>query len=72
MVKIIESKRTNLKMTQCKLSAQDFIKNAFTPQIAVLCSPLVNDLCRKNNLSFVELVQPFCQLNAEGIYMKHT
>lgn len=45
---------------------QEFIKNAFTPQIAVMCSPTVEQICQKNNLSFIELCQPFCKLNSDG------
>lgn len=55
-------------MAQCKLTPEEFIKNAFTPQIAVLCSSSVDQICQKNNLSFVELVQPFCKLSADGNY----
>ncbi|KAF5284757.1 hypothetical protein FQA39_LY04482 [Lamprigera yunnana] len=58
-------------MSHSKLSSQDFIKNAFTPQIAVLCSPFVDVVCQKNNLTFVELVQPFCKLNSDA-YLQDT
>lgn len=53
-------------MAQCALSAHEFIQNAFKPTVAVLCSPKAEAVCQKNNLSFVEMVQPFCKLNAEG------
>lgn len=53
-------------MAQCKQTAPEFIQNTFSPQIAVLCSADAEHLCQKNNLSFVELVQPFCRLNTEG------
>ncbi|KAF5273376.1 hypothetical protein FQR65_LT04668 [Abscondita terminalis] len=58
-------------MSYLKLSSYDFIKNAFTPQIAVMCSPAVDQMCEKNNLTFVELVQPFCKLNSE-VYLQDT
>ncbi|KAB0801109.1 hypothetical protein PPYR_05463 [Photinus pyralis] len=58
-------------MSHSKLSSQDFIKNTFTPQIAVLCSPAVDSICQKNNLSFTELVQPFCKLNSD-VYLQDT
>ncbi|KAK5639608.1 hypothetical protein RI129_012100 [Pyrocoelia pectoralis] len=58
-------------MSHSKLSSQDFIKNTFTPQIAVLCSPAVDNICQKNNLSFTELVQPFCKLNSD-VYLQDT
>ncbi|XP_076235516.1 trafficking protein particle complex subunit 8 homolog l(3)76BDm isoform X2 [Calliopsis andreniformis] len=53
-------------MAQCKLTPREFISNAFSPQIATVCSPMADATCQKNNLSFVELLQPFCKLNTEG------
>lgn len=53
-------------MAQCKLTPREFISNAFSPQIAAVCSPVADVTCQKNNLSFVELLQPFCKLNTEG------
>ncbi|KAJ8303461.1 hypothetical protein KUTeg_019857 [Tegillarca granosa] len=54
------------KMAQCKHTAQDFTQNTFSPHVAVLCSPDAEALCQKNNLTFVELVQPFCRLTTEA------
>ncbi|XP_076762823.1 trafficking protein particle complex subunit 8 homolog l(3)76BDm [Xylocopa sonorina] len=53
-------------MAQCKLTPREFISNAFSPQIAAVCSTIADAVCQKNNLSFVELLQPFCKLNTEG------
>ena len=53
-------------MAECKLTAEEFVKNTFAPTIAVLCSSDAERLCQKNNLSFVELIQPFCRLTTEG------
>ena len=53
-------------MAQCKQNAQEFVQNTFNPHLAVLCSPDAEVLCQKNNLTFVELVQPFCRLTSEG------
>ncbi|KOC70233.1 Trafficking protein particle complex subunit 8 [Habropoda laboriosa] len=53
-------------MAQCKLTPREFISNAFSPQIAAVCSAAADTVCQKNNLSFVELLQPFCKLNTEG------
>ncbi|CAH2050377.1 unnamed protein product, partial [Iphiclides podalirius] len=47
-------------------SAQEFIQNSFSPIIAVLCSPRINTLVSKNNLTFSELLQPFASLDWEG------
>ncbi|GJQ66108.1 hypothetical protein Trydic_g5778 [Trypoxylus dichotomus] len=55
-------------MAQCKLTPQEFIKNSFTPQVAVICSSKAEETCRKNNLSFTELLQPFCKLGTEAHY----
>ncbi|KAK3085582.1 hypothetical protein FSP39_005648 [Pinctada imbricata] len=53
-------------MALCKQAAQDFIQNTFSPNVAVLCSPDAEILCQKNNLTFVDLVQPFCRLTTEA------
>lgn len=53
-------------MAQCKQNPQEFIRNAFTPQIAVMCTPAAEKCCQKNNLTFVELLQPFSRLTSEG------
>ncbi|KAK4309286.1 hypothetical protein Pmani_019075 [Petrolisthes manimaculis] len=52
-------------MAQCKLTPHEYIQNAFAPQVAILCSEDADNLCLKNNLRFVELIQPFCRLNNE-------
>lgn len=53
-------------MAQCKLTPHEYVQNAFAPQVAVLCSEDADNLCLKNNLRFVELIQPFCRLNSES------
>ena len=53
-------------MAQCKVAAKDFIINAFSPQVAAVCSNNAEATCQKNNLSFIELLQPFCRINTEG------
>lgn len=53
-------------MAHQKLSPQEFIQNSFCPLVAAMCSPLIEQTCRKNNLSFTEMVQPFCKLNTEA------
>ncbi|RZF40599.1 hypothetical protein LSTR_LSTR007482 [Laodelphax striatellus] len=53
-------------MANLKLSSHDFIQNSFCPLIATFCSPKVDQTCRKNNLSFTELVQPFCKIGSEA------
>ncbi|CAG5099865.1 Similar to TRAPPC8: Trafficking protein particle complex subunit 8 (Homo sapiens) [Cotesia congregata] len=53
-------------MAQCKLTPREFISNAFSPQIGAVCSAAADAVCQKNNLSFIELLQPFCNLTTEG------
>lgn len=53
-------------MAQCRSTPQEFIRDAFTPQIAVMCTPEVQKSCAKNNLDFSELLQPFSKLVNDG------
>ncbi|UJR31903.1 hypothetical protein I4U23_019377 [Adineta vaga] len=55
-------------MAQTKKSVSEFIQDAFCPTIAVLCSYDAESICRKNNLTFAELIQPFCRLPSEVSY----
>ncbi|GIY59385.1 trafficking protein particle complex subunit 8 [Caerostris darwini] len=52
-------------MATCKQTAYELIQDVFSPCIAVLCSSDVEQICAKNNLTFVQMVQPFCRLNTE-------
>jgi len=53
-------------MAQCRQSASEFIRDAYSPMVAVLASQDAERICHKNNLSFTELIQPFCRLSAEA------
>ncbi|XP_035678676.1 trafficking protein particle complex subunit 8-like isoform X2 [Branchiostoma floridae] len=53
-------------MAKCSQTAREFIQNAFGPAVAVQCSPDAEQVCQKNNLSFVEMVRPFCKLTTEA------
>ena len=53
-------------MAQCTQSAFEFIQSAFCPMVAVMCSEDAEKVSQKNNLSFVEMVRPFCHLTSEG------
>ncbi|XP_077503967.1 trafficking protein particle complex subunit 8 homolog l(3)76BDm isoform X1 [Amblyomma americanum] len=48
-------------MNANKRTAEDFIQGVFAPTVTVQCSSDAEDVCRRNNLSFAELLQPFCQ-----------
>lgn len=45
----------------------DFIRGIFCPHVAVLCSEKAQEMCRKNNLSFSDLLNPFARLT-DGKY----
>uniref|UniRef100_A0A672YVX3 Trafficking protein particle complex 8 n=1 Tax=Sphaeramia orbicularis TaxID=375764 RepID=A0A672YVX3_9TELE len=53
-------------MAQCVHSVQEFVQDSFVPMVAVLCSEEAERVTRKNNLSFDELLRPFCRLTSEG------
>nr|XP_054772074.1 trafficking protein particle complex subunit 8-like [Lytechinus pictus] len=55
-----------MRMAQCSQSAREFIQNTFGPTVAVACSHDAEVLAQKNNLSFVEMVRPFCRLTSEA------
>ncbi|CAG9759362.1 unnamed protein product [Ceutorhynchus assimilis] len=59
-------------MAQSNLGPQDFIKDAFTPQIAVMCTQAVRKCCEKNHLDFTELLQPFSKLTNDVSYKDST
>jgi hypothetical protein len=40
------------------------IKKSYSLQVAVRCTPGADAICRKNQLTFCELVEPFCHLNS--------
>ncbi|CAF0762410.1 unnamed protein product [Brachionus calyciflorus] len=52
-------------MSQRTKSEHDFFRDCFCPKISVCCSYDAEVICRKNNLTFVELVQPFTRFNGE-------
>lgn len=53
-------------MARLGKTAQEFIQDSFSPIIAVLCSPKVENVVSKNNLSFTEMLQPFASMDWEG------
>uniref|UniRef100_H2Z0H9 Trafficking protein particle complex subunit 8 n=1 Tax=Ciona savignyi TaxID=51511 RepID=H2Z0H9_CIOSA len=52
-------------MSQCMQTSDSFIKTTFGPRVAVLCSQDAEIISRRNNLSFAELIRPFCSINSE-------
>lgn len=53
-------------MAQSFQNVQEFIQDSFVPMVAVLCSEEAQRITSKNNLSFAELLRPFCRLTSEG------
>ena len=54
------------KLTKTKkILPQEWIQDYFNPVIGVLSTPEVNGLCHKNNLSMVEMLEPFARLTTD-------
>ncbi|CAB3370693.1 Hypothetical predicted protein [Cloeon dipterum] len=53
-------------MTTSKQPVMELIHSAFPPLVAALVSPLAEDACKRNNLNFVEMLQPFCTLPGDA------
>ena len=53
-------------MAKCFQTATEFVQSMFSPMVAVLTSDDAEAVCQKNDLSFVELIRPFCQLSGDG------
>lgn len=53
-------------MAKLKWDNHEFISNSFSPQIAVASTSSAEAICRKNALTFIELLTPFCKLSTEG------
>eukprot|EP00117_Sycon_ciliatum_P046803 scpid5573/ scgid3607/ Trafficking protein particle complex subunit 8; Protein TRS85 homolog len=53
-------------MAHTAQSWQELIPDVFCPHIAVMCTKDAEAACKKNNLTFVEMMRPFCQLTCEA------
>lgn len=57
----------NLTSSGSNISPKELIQSAFSsPLIGSTCSPAAEELCLKNNLNFVTLIQPFSKISTEG------
>lgn len=56
-----------IHLTGQNLLSQKNVQNAFSPLVAVECSPLAEEICLKNNVLFVEMLQPFSELTSDGM-----
>lgn len=55
-----------IHITNQNFTTKEVIQNVFSPLIGAICSPQAEELCHKNNLNFVEMLQPFSKLSADG------
>lgn len=61
--------KPTITMAHIKTSPQEFIREAFPPMIAVMHTPGVDDVCKKNNLNFIQLIKPFSKTTVESKYL---
>lgn len=59
-------------MSTSKQPVSELIHAAFPPLVAALVSPKAEEACAKNNLNFVEMLQPFCTLPSDGKFLEQT
>lgn len=55
-----------IHLTSQNFTSKDIVQNVFSPLVGVICSPQADEICYKNNLSFVEMLQPFSKLTTDG------
>lgn len=58
--------KSTIAMAHIKTTPQEFIREAFPPMIAVMHTPGVDDVCKKNNLNFIQLIKPFSKTTVES------
>ena len=59
------------KSTSRRISASEWIQDHFSPVVGVLSSTDAEALCRKNNLSMVEMLQPFARVKIIVCHLFH-
>ncbi|XP_067647513.1 trafficking protein particle complex subunit 8 [Eurosta solidaginis] len=55
-----------IHLTGQNFNAPEIIQNMFSPLVGVISSPVANEVCARNNLSFVEILQPFAKLLSDA------
>lgn len=55
-------------MAQSLYDVDTIFKRTYSLQVAVRCTSSAEDLCRKNSLTFCELVEPFSHLSSPGMH----
>lgn len=57
----------NLTNLSSNLSPKELIQSIFSsPLIGATATKSAEELCSKNNLTFVQLIQPFSKISTEG------
>ncbi|XP_053684049.1 trafficking protein particle complex subunit 8 isoform X2 [Sabethes cyaneus] len=55
-----------IHLTGQNLTSKEIIQNIFSPIVGAIISTQADELCQKNNLSFVEMLQPFLRLSSDA------
>uniref|UniRef100_A0A1Y9HER4 Uncharacterized protein n=1 Tax=Anopheles funestus TaxID=62324 RepID=A0A1Y9HER4_ANOFN len=55
-----------IHLTGQNYSSKEMIQNIFSPMVGAIVSQQAEELCQKNNLSFVEMLQPFLKLSSDA------
>ena len=59
----------NLTSSGSSLTPKELIQSVFSsPLIGATITSAAEEICLKNNLSFVSLIQPFSKISTEGAY----
>lgn len=53
-------------MAQSLHNIEVIIKKTYALQVAVRCTPPAEAVCRKNNLTFCDLLEPFSHLSTQS------
>ncbi|XP_058065337.1 trafficking protein particle complex subunit 8 [Anopheles bellator] len=55
-----------IHLTGQNYSSKEIIQNIFSPMVGAIVSQQAEELCQKNNLTFVEMLQPFLRLSSDA------
>jgi len=55
-----------IHLTGHSYTAREVIQSIFSPLVGVVTSSLADEVCHRNNVSFVELLQPFAKLQNDA------
>lgn len=61
-----------IHLTGQSYNAREIIQNIFSPLVGVVTSQMADEICHKNNLSFVEMLQPFAKLPNDAQFRDST